>query len=72
MPPELGRRTTLLSAEVHAEGRFLRSFSTLKMLLSGYLDEEKTILAEHRTLSAKFFLFGKGSFWGKAEDFAQA
>jgi|HubBroStandDraft_1064217.scaffolds.fasta_scaffold42713_2 hypothetical protein len=56
---------TLRSCQVHAKGRFLRRFSTLKMLLSGYLDEEKVILADPRTLPAKFFLFREGKFLGK-------
>jgi hypothetical protein len=51
--------------EVHAEGHFLQGFSTLKMLLSGYLDEEKMILADRRIRYAKFFLFQEGKFLGK-------
>jgi hypothetical protein len=41
------------------------------MLLSGYLDEEKPILADPRTLSAKFFLFQEGKFWEPPEEFAR-
>jgi hypothetical protein len=39
------------------------------MLLSGHLDEEKVILADARTLSAKFFLFREGKFLGKTGRF---
>jgi hypothetical protein len=35
------------------------------MLPSGYLAEEKTILADPTTISAKFFLFLEGKFLGE-------
>jgi hypothetical protein len=47
-------------SEVHAEGHFRRRLSTLKMLLSGHLHEENSILTDQNTPPARFCLFGKG------------
>jgi hypothetical protein len=41
------------------------------MLLSGYLDEEKMILADPENACAKFFLFRQGKFLGKGRKIFQ-
>jgi hypothetical protein len=46
--------------ELHAEGHFRRELSTLKMLLSGYLHREKSILTDRLSGDARFFLLGEG------------
>src|SRR5450759_1274692 len=55
-----GPKADTSDCEVHAEGHFRRRLSTLKMLLSGHLHKEKSILADRKTPPARFFLFGKG------------
>jgi hypothetical protein len=56
---------------MHAEGHFRQPHYLIKMLLSGYLHGGKLILADRKAVSARFFLFGEGKFFGETEDFAQ-